>query len=72
MSLQTEIALVLSKYEDIEDVPKLIELLKKEFNKSYSDADLLNYYVNLTDLEIENRRVENYGYFDESGLLNGE
>lgn len=71
-NLKTEISLVLSKYNDIEDVTELITLLNKEFNKNYSEEDLLNYYVNLTELEIENRKINNYGHFYEPGELNFE
>jgi len=65
-NLKTEISLVLSKYQDVEDVTKLISLLNKEFNKNYSEQDLLNCYIDLTELEIENRKI-NYGHFYESG-----
>ena len=63
LNLATEISLLLSKYENIKDHNELIFLLKKEFNKAYSKEDILNYYIPMTELEIENRFIEKYGYF---------
>lgn len=69
--LQTRMSLVLSKYESIEDITELILLLEKEFNVKYSEEDILNYYTNITDLEIENRKID-YGYFNEYTEFNLE
>lgn len=63
-TLETQISLVLSKYENIKDNTELISLLEKEFNVKYSEEDILNYYLCITDLEIENSKIH-YGYFNE-------
>lgn len=69
MNLKTEISLLLSKYENIKDDNELIFLLNKEFDKKYNKQDLLNYYVSMTELEIDNRIVNNYGYFNQHRYL---
>lgn len=64
-TLQTQISLVLSKYEDIEDDTELISLIEKEFKVTYTKEDIFNHYVSLTELEIANREIEIYGHFNE-------
>lgn len=54
----------MSKYKSIKDVTELLYLLEKEFNTKYNEEDILNYYLCITDLEIESNKI-NYGYFDE-------
>jgi hypothetical protein len=69
--LETKLSLVLSKYENIKDSTELLYLLNKEFNTKYNEEDLLNYYLCVTDLEIENNKID-YGYFPEYTEFNFE
>lgn len=62
-SLKTEVDLVLSKYKSIKDRSELIYLLNKEFDKKYSEDDLLNLEIEMTNLEIDSRIIDYYGYF---------
>ena len=65
MCLNTEISLVLSKYENlISTDQELLDFIYKEFNKKYTKEDLLNIHIPMTELEIENKMIESYGDFN--------
>lgn len=63
-NLETQLSLLLSKYKSIKDNSELLYLLNKEFDTKYTEEDLFNYYTSITELEIENNKI-NYGYFSE-------
>ena len=61
MDLPTKMSLLLSKYKNIKDDDELIFLLNLEFNEKYTKNDILNYYVSISELEIEHRKYMEYG-----------